>query len=142
GLLVAIEARQAEPRLFDAKLILALDAAWVIGSLVLLAAAPQAFTLWGRLVVADVAAIVALIALAEAAGIGALRRAGALVAACNALAPLKRKRRPWLPGLPLEGFDVSSDPQGITPDGDGACRGRGGPRRTGRESPARARLWQ
>lgn len=78
---MAIEARQAEPRLFDAKLILALDAAWVIGSLVLLAATPQAFTFWGRLVVADVAAIVALIALAEAAGIGALRRAGALAAA-------------------------------------------------------------
>lgn len=81
GLLVAIEARQAEPRLFDAKLILALDVAWVIGSLVLLAATPQAFTFWGRLVVADVAAIVALIALAEAAGIGALRRVEALAAA-------------------------------------------------------------
>jgi hypothetical protein len=74
GLFVALEARRPEPRLFDAKLILALDAAWVIGSLALLAAAPQAFTFWGRLIVADVAAVVALIALAEAAGLGALRR--------------------------------------------------------------------
>jgi hypothetical protein len=81
GVLVAIEARRAEPRLFDARLILALDAAWVIGSLVLLAAAPQAFTFWGRLIVADVAAVVALIALAEAAGLGALRRSEALGAA-------------------------------------------------------------
>jgi hypothetical protein len=81
GVLVAVEARRAEPRLFDARLILALDAAWVIGSLVLLAAAPQAFTFWGRLIVADVAAVVALIALAEAAGLGALRRSEALAAA-------------------------------------------------------------
>lgn len=81
GVLVAIEARRAEPRLFDAKLILALDAAWVIGSLVLLAATPQAFTFWGRLIVADIAAVVALIALAEAAGLGALRRMQALAAA-------------------------------------------------------------
>ena len=81
GLLVAIEARRPEPRLLDTKLILALDAAWVIGSLVLLAAAPQAFTFWGRLVVADVAAVVALIALAEAAGLGALRRTHPLATA-------------------------------------------------------------
>lgn len=81
GLLVAIEARRDEPRLFDARLILALDAAWVIGSLVLLAAAPQAFTFWGRLIVADIAAVVALIALAEAAGLGALQRARVLAAA-------------------------------------------------------------
>lgn len=81
GVLVAIEARREEPRLFDARLILALDAAWVIGSLVLLAAAPQAFTFWGRLIVADIAAVVALIALAEAAGLGALRRPGVLAAA-------------------------------------------------------------
>ena len=81
GLFVAIEARRPEPRLFDARLILVLDAAWVIGSLALLAAAPQAFTFWGRLIVADVAAVVALIALAEAAGLGALRRAEALAAA-------------------------------------------------------------
>ncbi|WP_162914928.1 hypothetical protein [Desertibaculum subflavum] len=81
GVLVAVEARREAPRLFGARLILALDAAWVIGSLVLLAAAPQAFTLWGRLIVADIAAVVALIALAEAAGLGALRRARALAAA-------------------------------------------------------------
>jgi len=81
GLLVAIEARRPEPRLLDARLILALDAAWVIGSLVLLAAVPQAFTFWGRLIVADVAAVVALIALAEAAGLGALRRIDALATA-------------------------------------------------------------
>ena len=81
GLFAALEARRPELRLFDAKLILALDAAWVIGSLALLAAAPQAVTFWGRLIVADVAAVVALIALAEAAGLGALRRSENLAAA-------------------------------------------------------------
>ncbi len=81
GVFVGLLARPAQPSFGLSAFVLAADAAWVIGSLALLAAAPDAFTLIGRLLLADVAAAVCLIALGEAAGLARLRAGGLAVPA-------------------------------------------------------------
>lgn len=81
GVFVGLLARPATPAIGLSTFVLVADAAWVIGSLALLAAAPEAFSLIGRLLVADVAAVVTLIALGEAAGLARLRTGGMAVPA-------------------------------------------------------------
>lgn len=81
GVFVGLLARPSNPAVGLSTFVLVADAAWVIGSLALLAAAPDAFSLIGRLLVADVAAVVTLIALGEAAGLARLRSRGVAVTA-------------------------------------------------------------
>ncbi len=71
-------AARSAPPLGLAKLIVAMDAGWVLASALLLLAGPELFNAEGRLVVGVVAGAVALIALLEALGVRrALRWQGA-----------------------------------------------------------------
>jgi hypothetical protein len=73
GAWVGYEAWQPELRVRRARLILALDIAWVVASALVLALDLWAFTVAGKWAVAAVADVVALVALAQYLGLRRLR---------------------------------------------------------------------